>query len=561
MAGLWQPDADRKTLKLSSGGARFAWFGYTMVRQTKGRWGSGYGADGLLGAPLKLEWVQLQIISEGLKTKPSQWLEVRRDDPKRWDKIGDWVTSKKFGTIGGPRVYKEWYLQTPKKTGKSTLSSAIGIYFTGYDGEPGAEVYALAAGRAQARTVFDQARVMVLKSPLLMDEFRVYRDVIEHEPSGSIFRVLSADADYNEGFNPHAVILDELHVHKTRDLYDAMTSHLHTGAREDPIAVTITNPGDDEDSICYEVYTQAKAVIEGRPDARTDLYAWVPELEQNEIYDETKWKKVMPMSWQTIETMREARRKFPEFVFLRRYLNVWTEAEMTWLPYEFWEDAAEPGIVVPRQRAIVLAADMGMTKDTTALGWAHVVDECVCGVGTEQRDPTEHYEECHFGEVIVGSRIWGIRQRHTARNPPCHELIKGDRFPIKLLRNYIEDEIQPNYQITEFVYDKWMMEQLAQELSDEGLDMVEFPQTDQRMIPASEDLWNVITRDDLLRHPADPVLTKHVMAGVVDETGRGWRINKRKTKKPTDGLVVVLMAVHRALINFREGTPSISVVG
>lgn len=576
MAGLWQPNPHKKTLRLSAGGARFAWFAYSYVKQTKGRWGSGYGPDGTLGAPLALESWQLQSMSELLKTNPSQWrtFDLTLPQADLYAAIGEWVQSEKFGSVGGPRVYREGYFQLPKKVGKSTKASALGIFFTGYDGEPGAEVYALASSKGQARTVFDQARSMIFKSPRLMDVFNVYKDVIEHEPSASIFRVLAADADYNEGFNPHAVIIDELHVHKDREIYDAMTSHLHTGAREDPIVITITNAGSDEDSICYEVYAQAKAVIEGHPDARTDLYAYVPELEPSEIYDKSKWYKVMPSSWQSVPLMEEARKKHPEYVFLRRYLNVWTDAQEGWLPYEFWESASAeedafnlgdgvsvvPTGMPPEGVPIVVGGDLGMTKDTAALCWAGVDPLCECDAGTDELDSDEHDEKCPFGIIYVGAQIWGIRQRDRAHNPPCHTLLSEERFPMKLLRQYLTDELRPNYEILEFAYDPWGMEALAQDLKDEGLNCAAFPQTDVRMIPASEDLWNVIARDDLLRHANDPVLTKHVMAGVVDETGRGWRINKRKTKKPCDGLIAMLMAVHRALYYHRRGVPSVTVV-
>jgi len=596
-SGLWQPDPNRKTLKLSAGGARFAYWAYTQVKQTKGRWGGGFdihgNPGGPYGAPLTLESWQLQAASEGLKTKPSTWLTVDLTLPTHelYAQIGEWIASPQFSRVGGARVYREWYLQMPKKVGKSTISSALGIYFTGFDGEPGAEVYALASSKGQARTVFEQARQMIFKSPYLMDEFAVFKDVIEHKTSGSIFRVLAADADYNEGFNPHAVIIDELHVHKDRELYDAMTSHLHTGAREDPIAITITNAGDDEDSICYELYSQARAVIEGRPDARTDLYAYVPELAPSEIYDRSKWHKVMPSSWQSIELMEEARKKHPEYVFLRRYLNVWTDAQEGWLPYDFWEagevngprathvgegewegpEAADifeldrglsvvPVGAPPEGVPIVIGGDLGMSKDTTALAWAGVDPLCECDAGTDEFDVNEHDEDCPFGIIYVGAHIWGIKQKSKAHNPPCHTLLDGDRFPMKLLRYYIVDQLRPNYEILEFAYDPWGMEQLAQELGDEGLVCARFDQTDSRMIPASEDLWNAIARDNLLRHAPDPVLTKHVMAGVVDETGRGWRINKRKTRRPVDGLIAMTMCVHRALFYHRKGAPSVTVL-
>jgi phage terminase large subunit-like protein len=597
VAGLWQPDPARKTLKLSGGGARFAYWAYTDVKQTKGRWGSGFDIYGNLGgpygAPLALESWQLQVASEGLKTKPSGWLTVDLTLPpaELYANIGEWVTSEKFGRYGGARVYREWYLQMPKKVGKSTISSALGIYFTGFDGEPGAEVYALASSKGQARTVFEQARQMIFKSPRLMDEFQVYKDLIEHIASGSIFRVLAADADYNEGFNPHAVIIDELHVHKDRELYDAMTSHLHTGAREDPIAITITNAGDDEDSICYELYAQARAVIEGHPDARTDLYAYVPELEPNEIYDRSKWYKVMPSSWQSVELMEEARKKHPEYVFLRRYLNVWTDAQEGWLPYEFWEagdygDAEaehlgegewdgpedadifhfDKGLSVvplglpPRGVPICIGADLGMTKDTAALAWAGVDPLCECDAGADEWNEDMHDDECPYGLIYVGCHIWGIKQKNKAHNPPCHTLLDTDRFPLKLIRQYVVDHLRPNHEILEFAYDPWGFEHIAQDLADEGVLTSRFDQNESHMVPASENLWNAIARDDRLRHPRDPILTKHVMAGVVNETGRGWRIDKRKTKKPIDGLIAMLMAVDRALYYQRKGTPSLTVL-
>lgn len=536
--GIPQPRANAPSFKLSAGGARFAWFAYSYCRQTKGKWGMGYGPEGKLGAPLGLEWYQLQWVSEMLKTKPSQWLTVTRENI--WDQIEQWVLhDPKFGSVGGPRAYKEGYVQLAKKQGKSTVSSSLALYALLFDNEPGAEVYAIAGGKPQARIVFDQARSMALKSPLIADQVEIFRDAIFHPESESIFRVLAADSDYNEGLNPSFVVIDELHAHKNRGVYDALTSHLHTGAREDPFVCTITNAGSDPESVCFEVYTQAMAVIEGRPDARQDLYAFVPELTENELYDKTKWKKVAPASWTTIAGMEEAQRKFPEYVFQRRYLNYWTEAQDSWLPYEYWDDAEDQDRVLPKGAPIVVAADMGMSKDTTALAWAGM-DEDGC--------------------LIVRSHIWGIRQKDRAVDPPCHELLKTDRFPIKTLRYFIADELLPHYQILEVDYDKWMMEQLAQELSDEGLNMVEFPQTDQRMIPASEDLWNAIVRDDILRHDGDPVLTKHVMAGVVDETGRGWRINKRRTQRACDGLVAMLMASHRMLYYHRAGTPSFQVI-
>jgi hypothetical protein len=59
-------------------------------------------------------------------------------------------------------------------------------------------------------------------------------------------------------------------------------------------------------------------------------------------------------------------------------------------------------------------------------------------------------------------------------------------------------ELAGRYQLAELVYDPWRFGQAAQELAQRGIPVVEFPQTDQRMIPASNRLHEAITESRLL---------------------------------------------------------------
>ena len=230
--------------QVSAAGARFALFCARFIRQTKGRWA---------GEPLLLEGWQLLAISEALRTAPTAWVDVSDiDDP--WEDLAAGLETSRHVT--GHRVYTEAYWQLAKKMGKSTLASALGIYFTVGDGEPGAEVYAAATSKDQARIVFEAAKRYVQASPMLSRSITVYRDVLYVPDTDSVFRVLAADAGTTEGLNPSANIIDELHRHKSPDLYQTMTSQ--TGAREQPFTFVITNAPADTEGICFELFSKAR---------------------------------------------------------------------------------------------------------------------------------------------------------------------------------------------------------------------------------------------------------------------------------------------------------------
>lgn len=59
------------------------------------------------------------------------------------------------------RRFRTAYDEVARKNAKSTLSSGIGLYMAGADGEGGAEVYSAATTRDQARIVFDDAKRMI----------------------------------------------------------------------------------------------------------------------------------------------------------------------------------------------------------------------------------------------------------------------------------------------------------------------------------------------------------------------------------------------------------------
>jgi phage terminase large subunit-like protein len=80
-----------------------------------------------------------------------------------------------------------------------------------------------------------------------------------------------------------------------------------------------------------------------------------------------------------------------------------------------------------------------------------------------------------------------------------------------------------------------------------GLAMVELPQTDSRMIPASQNFFQLIV-EKKIAHDGDAALARHVGNVTADPKPRGaYRISKpRGSKKKIDSAIAAAIAAHRA---------------
>jgi phage terminase large subunit-like protein len=106
-------------------------------------------------------------------------------------------------------------------------------------------------------------------------------------------------------------------------------------------------------------------------------------------------------------------------------------------------------------------------------------------------------------------------------------------------------ELAERYTIAEAIFDPWRAGQMSREWEQRGIPAVAFPQSDSRMIPASQALHDAVTEKRLV-HPDDPRLNAHVAAAVARHTRRGWRIDKAERSENIDGVVALCMAVERA---------------
>lgn len=452
--------------------------------------------------------------------------------------------------------YREALVGMPRKNGKSTLGAGIALYALVGAGEPGAEVYSCAGDKEQAKIVFGDAKQMVELDPELSGLLKVYRDAIEHPQSGSVYRALSAEAFTKEGLNPFFVIFDELHVQPNRELYDVMTQG--SGTRWQAMLLAITTAGYDLDTICGQKYTYGQKVRSGEiADPSFFFRWWEPSRPDCDYRDPAVWTEANPGLGKFLHTKDLAAlvAKTPQNVVRRYRLNQWTASAEAWLPFGAWDACAAPALELDSRLPLRVAIDVALRNDSTAVVCAQrqaVGAEYAPRVHTSRAtdEPASPSEGPHY-RTVVRAKVW---ENPFQQDDPRHaewslnifeveEYLKGLRAAFPEPATTIDDAIMPG---PEFAYDPAFFERSAQVLEGEGLAMVEYPQHDSRMVPASQGLYQLVV-EGKLAHNGDPALARHVANAMADQKPRGWRLTKPKgSRKKIDAAIAASIAAHRA---------------
>ena len=412
----------------------------------------------------------------------------------------------------GLRRYRWALWGVPKKQGKTETAAALGLWFLIGDGEPSPLVVCAAASDDQADLVFGAAKTMCERSPTLSAITEGYdREILVPSIPGARLRRVAATAGTNDGQNISAVICDELHEwlgEKGRSVWNVLTNG--TGARRQPMVLQITTAGWDQDSVCFEQYQHGRGVQSGEIEDRRYHYHWIEPPQDADHRDPEVWAAVNPSMGVTVreDFYADQLTKKPENVFRRYFLNQWTEADEGWVTPAEW-DACRGDVEIDSEAACFVGVDIGRRKDSTAIVAAAMVD----------------------GQLHVRALI----RVPTASRPVA---VADARADVAQLHGELSVE--------EVVYDPYLFAESAEMLEELGVTVVEFPQNDSRMAPASETLFELI-RERRLVHDGDPELRRQMLAAVPSQTERGVRISKRKSKKRIDAAVALAMAADRAV--------------
>ena len=449
----------------------------------------------------------------------------------------------------GTRRYRQVFIEVPRKNGKSTLIAGLAIYMLFCDAEQGAECYCAASDKDQASLVFNSASQMIRKSSL--DKRCKVRDSLKRVVyQDSFLRAIPANEGGSHGFDSHFIVGDELHAWPGREFHDVL--HTSTGARAQPLELYITTAGYDKLSICYEKYTYAKQVRDGKIEDNSFLPVIYEAEEADDWTSPETWAKANPnlgvsVSLEYIERECEKAKQNPAYenTFRRLHLNQWTSQETRWLQMNHWRQCAYTLEPLDDEMPVIGGLDLSAVADFTA--WMLVQrDEKGIRCRGHYFLPEEKAEEYARSDNIPIEK-W--------KRDGWLTLIPGRRIEHSYIRARIAED-RNRLGVQSIGFDPWNMEQLRQDLESEDYQMVEVRQGYASLSGPSKELERQILAHTL-DHGNDPVLEWMAENAVakIDENGN-VRPVKGAGKHKIDGIVALLNAIHVLQAVVPEG-PSI----
>lgn len=500
-------------------GWRAVYFMENFLRHTKGRWA---------GNPFRLTPVELELV-----------LRI-------------------FGTVDryGFRVARKVWIEWARKNGKSEMAAAVAITLLMADGEAGAEVYGAAVDRDQAGIVFGVAASMVEMSPRLATQCKVSRArkrISTHLDGGRFYQAIAADAAGSHGFNAHAVIFDEVHTQKSRELWDVLETSM--GARDQPLMFAITTAGTDRESIAAELHRYADQVQRG---VVTDP-TWVVDVrntpEDADWRDEKNWWHANPhmgsaadiragKKFRKLEEMRQFAkeaelRPAAQTTFRNLYLNQWTQSVVQWIDLRQWDKGADEWDVedIDADRPVFVGVDLAATQDVTAV--AVLIPWGEYGEPDHARLIMRYF----LPRAWVNNRPAHFLSRQAMLEDSNITITEGDVIDFAAVEDYI-DQVAQRFRVIELGHDPWQSTMLVQRLADKGMWVASVPQGPSTLTPPTKEFERLVGYAKL-HHRGDPVLRWMVDNVTVKTQGDTVRISKTDSAEKIDGVAATINAIER----------------
>lgn len=490
---------------------------FRQLRHTQGRW----AGKSLAPDPWQVAYVIAPVFG---------WI--------RWDdEADDYV-----------RIINVLYVDVPRKNGKSTLSGGIAIYLTCADGESGAQVVTAATTESQAGFVFGPIKLLAEKSPALKPYVKPHQKRVVHIPSGSYVAVVASVGDAQHGANIHGAVIDELHLHKTADLVEAIETG--TGSRTQPLIVIITTADAGKPNTIYarkreRIEQLANGTLK---DETTYGVIWACEKD-DDPHAEGTWRKanpgfgVSPTRAYLLRKSNEAKQSPAELaVFQRLHLGLRTKQVTKFLTLETWDRNA--GMVVEPKLAGRLAyggLDLGSTSDLTSLCWIFPAGQ---GFDLLWRYWAPEATLPELDKRTAGSASVWVRNGWltlTSGNVTDYAFVKA-----QALRDLDDFEVQ------EIGFDPWNATTLTNDLIAESAPMVEVRQGYASLSPPLKEIKRLLLAGTheapMLRHGGNPVsrwmLDNLVVA--MDPNGN-VRPDKGQAAEKIDGISALTTGMSRAM--------------
>jgi phage terminase large subunit-like protein len=456
-----------------------------------------------------------------------------------------WLLVTVFGwrRKSGGRRFEQAYTEVARKNAKSALTSGVALYCLTCENEVGPQVKTAATSGSQARIVFDVASKMARATPDLCETFDLElmaNAVVCRNNNGSI-QPINAKSSTQDGFNPHLTVIDELHAHNDRSLFDVLRSA--TGARRNPLGWYITTAGYNTQGVCYEQRDYLCKILEGVIEDDTYFGVIYTLDEGDDPFDERVWIKANPnlgvsVDIEKLRSYAKQAKNSPASAgeFNTKRVNLWQNAHSAWLAMAQWKACGDPKLSLDdfMSEPAWIGVDLADTNDVAAL------------VIVFDRDGVFHaFSRFFLPELLV---------EICAHRTTTHYKVWADEGFITTTEgdfidhNAIEDEIRAlcdRHQVEKVRIEHYGSAQIAANLLGDGLPVeIIHKKPDTYSEPAK--LLEALVEIGKFRFDDNPVLTWMASNCVVDRRVNGTILPKKEHKdspKKIDGIDALIMAI------------------
>lgn len=292
-----------------------------------------------------------------------------------WEKA---MLSVIYGIVDdqGVRVFREVFVVVGRKCGKTLIASGLITYEAYIDGEFGSEIYCLAPKLDQSNLVYSAFEFTKDSTPAFEQITKKRKSDLYIKRTNTTVMKIAFNEKKADGYNPMLVVCDEMSswpAARGLKQYEVMVSG--TGARKQPLTVSISSAGYVNDGIFDELMKRSTKFLQGGSRER-HLLPFIYMIDDPEKWDDiNELRKSLPglgvsvsvdFILGQIDTAHESLSKKTEF--LTKYCNIKQNSTQAWLSAEaVRKSCGEP--LTPemlRSTYAVLGIDLSQTTDLTA---------------------------------------------------------------------------------------------------------------------------------------------------------------------------------------------------
>jgi phage terminase large subunit-like protein len=444
--------------------------------------------------------------------------------------------------LDGHRRFNTAYIEVARKNAKSVLAAGIGIYCLCCEGEVGPQVKDAATTGGQARIIFDVQKKMVEATPALAQAFDLEvlaNSIVCHQNGGNITPI-NAKASTQDGLNPHCTIIDELHAHANRSLFDVLKSA--RGARQNPLSLYVTTAGYNMLGVCYEQRTMVTKILAGVFDG--DHYFGIIYTldEADDPYDETVWPKSNPnlgisVKVEEFRTYALDAKVSPESEgeYKTKRHNIWLSSHSAWLNMRQWDACADRALRLEdfTGQPCWIGGDLAQLDDLAAVALAFQRADIIYG-----------FVQFYLPLDVVHER---------ARAVPAYQIWANDRVITMTSGNMIDYGIIEldirawckMFNVRSILFDQFGSAQIVSRLFNDGLPANVLAKTAKNFTPPARDLETRI-RHGKFRHTGNPCLKWNASNCVVTRKIDDSILPKKESPESPnkiDGIDALLQAI------------------